>query len=321
MNSKKTNIKKTNNKITNSRKTNILIIIIVLVLLAGCGKTSNSETTDRLKVAVSIAPEAAFVKAIAGDLVDVVTLVPAGASPETYQPSPKEMSGFQDSSVYFTIGVSSEASNILPNIVSLNKDIKVVYLEDIVDDVYPARFFEEGLEEDHQEEENHEHEGRDPHMWMSPKRVIVMVEAIRDTLIEVDAENQTIYQENASKFIEELMSLDNEIMDLVAILDTKTFIMMHPSLGYFADDYGLTMVALEENGKEATARHLQNVIDYAKQENIKVIFYQTEFDSSQAKTLASEIDGEVLALDILSFDYINNMKEIIKIFNDVLNRK
>jgi zinc transport system substrate-binding protein len=275
------------------------------------------------------------------------------------------MSGFQDSLIYFTIGVPAEISNILPNIASVNPDVKLVYLDDIVSSVYPARYFSEeeaaqeaAHEDEHEledeemtheeentldieavddgqtseekdpdqlewesvidEEHDHDHEGRDPHIWMSPKRVIVMVEAIKGSLSELDPSNKEIYEANAAAFIEEMKKIDEEFIDLSEQLSQKTFIMMHPSLGYLADDYGFTMVALEEDGKEATASHLQEIIDFAKAEDIHVIFYQTEFDSSQAKTLASEIKGEVLALDILSFDYLENMNNVLDVFGQVL---
>jgi zinc transport system substrate-binding protein len=308
----------------------IIIGVLAVSFFTGCKSEETGE--DKLQVAVSIVPEEAFVKAVAGDLVNVVTLIPSGASPTNYQPTPMEMTEFSNSSVYFSIGVAAEEANILPNIVDLNSEIKVVALAEVVDNVYePVYFVDEDEDEDEHEDEHdvaedgteavedeHEHEGRDPHSWMSPKRVIVMVETIRDELILLDGENEEIYRENAASYIEELEAVDQEIQETMDKLENKTFIIMHPSMGYFAKDYGLTMVALEDDGKEATAARLQEVIDFALEENIQVIFYQEEFDSSQAETLAMEIDGETMALAPLSFDYIDNLYEINETFKGVL---
>ena len=335
-----------NEEIRKMKKIVVYIVNLVLILtLVSCAKEEMSQ--DGITVAVSIAPEESFVKAVAGDLVDVVTLIPSGASPTNYQPSPKEMTQFQNADLYFTIGVATEASNILPNIADNNSEINIIHLEEIVAESYAPRYFsEEDIHEEdahdedahdedahdedvhdedahneevHDEDHDHDHEGKDPHIWLSPKRVIVMVGEIQKQLMALDPENADIYEENAKAYIEELEALDTNLEETISKLENKTFIIMHPSLGYFADDYGLKMVALEQDGKESTASHLQEVIEFTKANNIKVVFYQTEFDSSQAETLASEINGEVLAIDVLSSDYMNNMDHILELFTDVLN--
>jgi zinc transport system substrate-binding protein len=98
----------------------------------------------------------------------------------------------------------------------------------------------------------------------------------------------------------------------------KQFVVYHPAFGYFADDYGLTMVALEEEGKEATPQHLQDVIDFAKSENIKVIFYQAEIDSSQSAAFAEELGGKTMELSPLSGDYIENLKAMAGLMAEVM---
>ena len=296
------------------KKLMIINLVLLVLILGGC---TNEVEDEKLSVAVSILPQEAFVKGIAGDLVDVVTLIPPGASPTNYQPSPQEMSKFSNSKVYFTIGVPTEESNILPMVEDMEEDIILVELEDMVDAVYSARYFDDEDHDENQDEdqdedhdEDHNHEGRDPHIWLSPKRVEVMIEVITSTLIELDPENEEIYKANSQAYIKKLQIVDEEIKETVDEMDHKAFIIMHPSLGYFADDYGLHMVAIEEDGKESSSTHLQEVIEYAVSENINVIFYQAEFDSSQAETIADEIDGSVIQLDTLSNEYLNNMRTI-----------
>lgn len=309
------------------KRISVFIIMILSLTMVGCGV--QSEQDDRLTVAVSIIPQATFVKAVAGDLVDVVTLIPPGASPTNYQPSPKEMTAFGDASIYFTIDVGAEAANILPNIASQNSDLAIVDLADYVDDVYDARYFsdeaehddheEEAEHDDHEDEEEHDHshEGRDPHSWMSPKRVVVMVEVIRDTLLAEDPSNADTYKENADQYINELKSLDEELVRIFSDHQGEPFIIMHPSLGYFSDDYGLEMIAIEEDGKDASVSHMQSVIDFALENNIKVVFYQEEFDSSQAETIADEIDGQVLVFQPLRSEYIEGLRDLSSAFEEV----
>lgn len=290
----------------------MLMFILIIMAIVGCGNVKESLDDKKLQVAVTIVPQASFVEKVAGDLVDVVTIVPPGSSPTNYQPTPEEMIDLENSSVYFAIGVPTEAANIMPNMVA-ESDVKVVALQNIVGEVYKDRHF--GVEED-EEHDDHDHgEGtRDPHIWLSPKRVIIMVEAIRDELSLLDSDNADVYAENATSFIEELETVDRDIADMFEEDEHLQFIITHPSLGYFADDYGLEMISLEKDGKTATAAWLQEIIDFAVEKNIHVIFYQAEFDSTKSDSLASAIDGHVVQLVPLSPDYISNLKIMANAF-------
>jgi zinc transport system substrate-binding protein len=268
-------------------------MILSTMCLYGCSNQEKEEVVNEKPIiAVSIVPEQTFVEAVCGDLVDIVTLVPSGSSPENYEPTAQEMEKFSDSSLYFTIGVPTEEANILPNV----GDIKVISLQDEVAAVYEDRTFESGE--------------RDPHIWLSPKRVIVMVESIVKEMSELDPDNKGTYEQNAANYIAQLDEVDQEIKDALTGVKSKNFIVYHPAFGYIADDYGLNMYSLEEEGKEATAQHLQDMIDLAKEENIKVIFYQEEIDGSQSKAFAEEIGGKTIQLAPLAADYINNLKNM-----------
>lgn len=294
-----------------------VIIISICLASAGCARETGSpeSAADKLTVAVSIVPQETFVKAVAGDLVNVVTLIPPGKSAESYQPTPREMEAFARATLYFSIGVPVEDASILPRVKDLNSKVTIVPLADRVREVYPDRYFEDENVERHEDEkgshdegEEHRHEGRDPHIWLSPKRVKVMIEVIAKELSAVDAANKSIYEKNAKEYIAKLDKLDEYIRSTLSGVKNRTFIVFHPAYGYFADDYGLKMLALEKDGKEATARNLEDIIDIAKKENIKAIFYQAEVDSKQTRTLAAEIGGKAVQLAPLHPDYIENMK-------------
>jgi zinc transport system substrate-binding protein len=279
---------------------------LLLGMLSGCAhKTAEGAP---LTVAVSIVPQATFVEAVAGDLVDVVVMIPPGYSPENYAPTPQQLADFSKASLYFAIGVPAEEAGILPKAESLNEDIKIVPLQAEVAQVYPPRMMEDV---------EHGHGGVDPHIWLSPKRVKVMIEAIARELGELDPEHADVYRQNTEDYMAQLDRLDEEIREILSGSQNRTIILYHPAFGYFADDYGLTMIALEQEGKSATAKDFQNALDIAKEEGIKVIFYQEEFDSRQADTFAAEIGGEAVRLSPLSPDYINNLKQTAEAFAGV----
>jgi len=301
-----------------NRMTKSLRMLLLLTLVAGClwgitacrNKAQTSEqgdggsggevAGDRPVIAVTIVPQQTFVKAVCGDLAEVIVTVPPGYSPENYEPSPLQMQKFSKASLYFSIGVAAEANDILPYFDAA----KVVALHERTVAVYPDRMFAPGE--------------RDPHIWLSPKRVQVMVEVIAQELGVLDPANRDVYRENARDYIAQLEVLDQEIKSVLGNVQNKKFLVYHPAFGYLADDYGLEMYTLEEHGKEATPQHLRRMIDLARQEQIKVLFYQEEIDSSQSIAFAEEIGGRTIQLAPLAANYIENLHNMATIMAEVM---
>ncbi len=283
----------------------VIILFAILILVFPVIYQKVEAQSDKITVAASIVPQETFVKKVGGDRVDIITMIPPGNSPANYAPSPQELTKFSEASIYFSMGVPADITNILPKAKDFNSDIKIVKLFKRVSKVYPHREFAAGK--------------RDPHIWLSPKRVQVMIQEIASELSKLDSENKKFYHENAEKYVKELKEVDKKIQKSLTNLKTKAFIVYHPAFGYFADEYGLNMVAIEKGGKKATPKRLQEIIDLARKKNIKVIFYQAEVDSKQSQALAEELGGRTIKLDPLSADYIQNLQKMAKMFNSVLD--
>jgi zinc transport system substrate-binding protein len=285
-------------------------MLVCVIFLYSCDSNvedSTAKSESKINVAVSIIPEETFVKEVGGDKVNVTTMIPSGQSPENYAPTTDIMEELSNSSLYFSIGVPTEDANILPKMADFNKEIKIVNIADEVSKVYSERKFASGE--------------RDPHIWLSPKRAKVMVETIAKELSSVDPNNADYYKTNSENYIEELDKLDEDIKSSLLLLKTKDFICYHPAFGYFADDYSLQMTSLENEGKEATIEDFQKTIDFAKEKGIKVIFYQAEIDSKQAKSFATEINGNAEMIEPLASDYIYNLEKIAETFKQVMEVK
>ncbi|OJF76731.1 MAG: hypothetical protein BKP49_05945 [Treponema sp. CETP13] len=287
----------------------VAIALIASLVLVSCSEKKNSsqvqseqqvttqkETAEKPIIAVSIVPEQTFVQKVCGDDYEVVTIIPPGYSPESYDPTPLEAEKFNKAKIYFTIGVPAE-ENILKRISS---DTKIVHLEDIVSKAYEDRHFGDT---------------RDPHIWLSPKRVKVMVNTIAENLV-ILKEGSADYMENANQYIEELSQLEVDITQLLLPVKSMSFVVFHPAFGYFADEFGLKMYALEEEGHDATPKNLMNLVDFAKENGIKTIFYQDEIDSAQSKSFAEEIGGISVPLSPLSADYTANLLKMAKTIKD-----
>lgn len=276
----------------------IALILILSLSITACEKATTAS--KKITVAVSIVPQATFVEKVCGDKVNIVTLIPSGASAESYELKPKEITAFADSKTFFSIGVPAEEHGILPN---LSENTNVIDLSKAVSEEYPDRQI------------NGE---PDPHIWLSPKRVQVMIRTIAKEMCLLDPENSDFYNKNADSYLKELENLNTEILDIFKAKIRRKFLVYHPAFGYFADDYGLEMYALEEHGHEATPKDLTEMTDLAKRENIKVIFCQAEASDKQARAFAEEIGGRVQILEPLSPDYISNLKKTATLINEAV---
>ncbi|MFP4020925.1 MAG: metal ABC transporter solute-binding protein, Zn/Mn family [Halanaerobium sp.] len=292
----------------NLKRKLISFLLLITFLLTISFSAAAAETT----VAVTIVPQIEMVEAIAGDRVEVVEMIPKGHSPANYAPSPAEMRAFDEAGIYFSMGVPADMQNILPR-AEEQTDLKVVKLFDRIEEKYPHRYFGEEEEADgHNEDENdhgHSHEGgRDPHIWLSPDRVSLMVEIMRDQLIEILPEYEAEFKENTEQYLEKLSAADQENKELLSEYKDQEILVYHPSFGYFTEHYGLKMISIEEDGKEPGPRHLQEIIEHARQQGIKNVFYQAEIDSNKTRAAAEELGGEIIKLNPLSQNYIENLK-------------
>jgi zinc transport system substrate-binding protein len=286
-------------------------------------------TASPLQVMVSVLPIKTFVERVGGDHVQVSSLVQPGYSPATYDPTPQQIAALSEASLYVRVGVPFErawmarirAANPTMRILDLRKGIALRQLEEHTHaDGEPDHHEPDHHEPDHQEHghQEHGHQEQDPHIWTSPKLAIHMVGAIRDELSALDPTHRADYARNSAAYIERLRQLDRQIHALLDPLKQRRFMVFHPAWGYFADTYGLTQVAIEQDGKQPGARALVALIDQARHQKIHVIFVQPQFDRRQAARIASAIDGRVIAADPLAADYVRNLQRVAREFAGAL---
>jgi zinc transport system substrate-binding protein len=160
--------------------------------------------------------------------------------------------------------------------------------------------------------------GMDPHIWTSVRNAEIMVTNIYQGLIQIDPANTTIYENNTNQYLQKLHALDENITKTLSGKIHRTFMDYHPAWGYFAKDYGLEQLSIEQYGKEPTPQQLQRLIDEARAQNISVIFVSPQFNVRSAATLANEIHGRVIAIDPLAENYLENMQEVANTFAEAM---
>jgi len=167
-------------------------------------------------------------------------------------------------------------------------------------------------------DEQHEHGGLDPHIWLSPPLVLKQAQTILAALQEVDPAHRSIYQSNFEDFSSKIADLDAELRSIFAGKQGFQFIVLHPSWGYFAHTYGLEQIPVEIEGKNPKAARLKKLIEFARKKDIKVIFVQPQFSAKSAELLAGEIGGQVVVADPLAEDWANNLRVVAGKFKAAL---
>lgn len=269
-----------------------------------------ARSNDRLSVFVSIVPQRFFVRQIGKELVDVHAMVPPGADPHTYEPKPRQMVSLATAKLYFAIGIEFEAAR-LKKILSTNPQIKVVHTDEGIQKISMT-------EGDHHGEDQHDHSGFDPHIWLSPPLVMMQARTILNALGEADPVNRSYYEANFKAFMAELVDLDADLKKIFADRQGLRFMVFHPSWGYFARSYGLVQVPIEIEGKSPKPAQLAGLIENARENNIKIIFVQPQFSSKSAELIAREIGGEVAFVDALAEDWSENLREVADKFEAAL---
>jgi zinc transport system substrate-binding protein len=261
-----------------------------------------------MPVAVSILPQRYFLEKIGGNLVEVEVMVPPGATPEQYEPKPRQMSALSRSRIYFACGVPFETI-WLSKMVSANPKIQVIHTEKGIE-----KRAIEAHEHQHEGAEpgGHQHEGiDDPHIWLSPPLVMIQARAIFDALAASDPQNRASYEANYKSFVLELVDLDLFLSRLFAAeAKPGSFMVFHPAWGYFADAYGLHQIPVEVEGKEPKAKELDEFIKRAHELGVKAVFVQPQYSPKTAQTIADAVGARLVEADDLAPDWENNLRKV-----------
>lgn len=283
----------------------LLMLRITLIVMGIISVPLAAVGAETMQVAVSIQPQAYFVKKIGGDFVSVTVLVPPGANPATYEPKPTQMVSISASRVYFAIGVPFEQA-WLPKFSSVNPSMAVVRTDAGIQKISMHTAHHHGASQ-HQMKDD-AGAMRDPHIWLSPPLVKIQAANILNGLKQLDSVHAKIYDINFRRFSEEVDRLDADLHRLFSNLGKVRFLVFHPSWGYFADTYGLEQIPIELEGKDPKPAVLQALIKEAKSSGIKVVFVQPQFSTRSAETIANAIGGEVMAADPLAANWEENLR-------------
>lgn len=287
----------------------VLTLIVALISLVSCNNSTKNINNQQKAITVSILPQKYFVERIVGDQFTINVMIPPGASPVTYEPSPKQMKDLVDSEVYIRIGHIEFEKSWMKKLQSINPEMDIIDQSEVATLIEPEN--DHGHDHHH---DGHHHHGVDPHIWTSPKEVKKQIEFIYNYFTKKYPENKSAFTANYNSFVNQVDSLDQYVSKTLEPYRGKKFLIFHPALSYIARDYGLEQISIEIDGKEPTPANIQEIIEVAKSENIKVVFIQRQFSTHNAEVIAREINGNVIQIDPLDYNWA---KSITMITNEI----
>jgi zinc transport system substrate-binding protein len=286
--------------VTGSRRMFCSTALLILpgLLLSSCGGPGEVNQDTRMQVVASILPLADFARQVGGDRVRVEVLVPAGASPHTYELTPAQLKAVSRAGVLILNGVGLEfwadsvisaAGNPKLAVVTASQGIKILAGDE-------------------------DSPGGNPHTWLSPKNAMLQVEMIRAAFAKADPVNTEIYRGNADRFQQKLRDLDQDIRNAVAGFSSRRFISFHSAWPYFAVDYGLEEAATVESrpGQEPSPAEVADIVRKIKEIKARAIFAEPQFSAKAAEAIAGECGARVLMLNPLGqppdYTYLETMR-------------
>ena len=277
-------------------------IIYILTLLILCACANTPQKNEKPIITVTLEPLRYFTEAIAGDNYQVISMVPKGSSPESYDPTPQQLVNLSQSQAYFRIGYIGFEQAWMDKLEANSPDMKV-YDTSVGVDLIRGEGHWHG---------DHYHEGGvEPHIWNSTPNALIIADNIYKALCELDAAHQADYQKRLDVLKETIRQTDENVKAFLKNAD-KTFLIYHPALSYFARDYELKQISMEEGGKEPSPAQLKALIETCRKEKIHTIFVQQEFDQRNAQLIANELGVNIVSINPLSYDWAEEMVRVAK---------
>lgn len=256
-----------------------IVFCLIALSLFGC---SSSKKSDKQIITVSIEPLRYFTEQIVGDHFSVNTMVPKGGNPETYEPTSQQMIRLSNSVLFIKVGNIGFERTWMKK---LSQNAPNTIIMDSSKGITPAVSNRGNI---------------DPHTWMSTTSATVIAKNICDALVKIDPKNSNVYKQNLDKLLKSIQETDKVVRQELAKKHATSFLIYHPALTYFARDYGLMQIPVEEEGHEPSAAQLENTIKLSKQNHVKVMFIQKEFISRNTQIVSQGVGAESIEINPLS---------------------
>ena len=279
---------------------------MVLCVAAACASCLGRSVDNKSgkQIVVTIPPLAGLVEEIVGADYQVVTLLPSGATPENYSPTARQVAALSDAEFVFSVGMLTFEQELMQrvgsegvaNVVNVNKGVELLA---------------GGCSHDHEDEHSHHHHHAvDPHIWMSPRGLMQIVDNIAQALVTKHPDSMR-YKTNSEALMAKLAER-SEAYGEVLKSAPREFLIYHPALGYLAHEFDLEQVALENEGKNPTPSALAEIVNKVQLEGIEVLLYQQEYPLDVVKPIAEILGVKLVEINPLNKNIIAELDHIVE---------
>lgn len=263
-------------------------LLVGILLLAGCPAPSEPDAASARPIVVtSIYPLTDWVRQIGGPAVEVYTLLPPGASPHTFEPTPQDVERIARASLLVVIGLGLD--DWARRLVAGEQTRTLILGEHVetMPNVNPDVPDEVG--------------GPDPHVWLDPLRAAQMIAVLTDELVALAPPSQAEIRRRSAAYRAQLEQFARTMSEACRPYAGRRIVTTHAGYDYFLARCGLppARVIVPSPGKEPSARYLEALARQARQEKLRVLFTEPQISPKAAQVLAREIGGQVLMLDPL----------------------
>ena len=296
------------------KKVSVLLPFLCLLLLSGCSGQPRQKD-EKPVITVTIEPLRYFTEAIAGEHFRVISMVPKGHSPETYDPTPMQLMELTHSKAYFRVGYIGFERSWIDKLADNAPHLQFFNLSDGVELIFDGGHAhpsdsESALYYDATAPDRPV-EGVEPHIWNSTENAQTISANILRALCTIDKSHRDEYITRYNKLSEQIEQTDSLIKARLSAPDAdRAFMIYHPALSYFARDYGLKQIAIEEGGKEPSPAHLRALIDSCHAEKVRVVFVQPEFDKRNAELITRQTGTHIVDINPLDYDWKGQMLKV-----------
>ncbi len=263
----------------------ILILFSIFVFaMIGCDtkKQSNDATSDKIRVVATIGMITDVVKNVGGEKVEVVGMMGAGVDPHLYKPTAKDIQSLNAAQIIFYNGLHLEAKlgDVLDK---MTGDIKAIA---VTDDINKALLLS-----------SQDYEGQyDPHLWFDVTLWIKVVEKVRDSLTELDSDNEIVYQDNAERYLTQLTELHQYVMTQAERVPTEQRVLVtaHDAFNYFGKAYGFEVRGLQgiSTVSEAAISDVQQLATFIAERRIPAIFVESSVPSRSLEAVKAAVKSK-----------------------------
>lgn len=277
----------------------VVAFFLFSALCASCNMTESGK--QDATIYVSITPLKSIVEEITCGDFEVRILVPQGASPETFEPTAKQIAELSDSRLLFQTGLIDFEHSLVGRVAEQTKVVNLCEGVELM----------AGSCSHHHHSHGHAH-GIDPHIWTSPKALMTMVDNVRDCIMR-EYPDSTKYDVAADKLQQRIAELDRYCASRIDDAALRVMMIYHPAYTYYARDYGIEQIAIEHDGKEPSPRQLTTLVERAKSNGIGAILLQPQYSEDKVRSIAEECGAEIVVTDPLCEDIIAEIARITDI--------